>query len=236
MIYLVLAVAAVGHVILWAALVNRLHGLAIKRSWMDRATMGCALAMGTLPLAIAYFFWRQGRVEFAANSSPASLIAWSYIYLTAGWCVFSVFHRVWLALHPERRGVLESNHTTRVDLSHHNLDQLIAPGVPRLLGRIPGNQVLDLHVHEKRIALPRLPAGRELRIVHITDLHMSGRVTKQYFVEMVAAVNALAPDLVMLTGDLVERKECFDWLPETLGQLRAVKGVYFVLGNHDLRD
>ena len=43
-------------------------------------------------------------------------------------------------------------------------------------------------------------------MVHITDLHMSGRIAKQYFVELVAAANALEPDLVMLTGDLVERE------------------------------
>ncbi len=146
-----------------------------------------------------------------------------------------MFHRLWITLHPERRGALESNHTSRVDLSHHDRDQLTAPGIPRLLAKIPGNQVLDLHVHEKRITLPRIPAGQELRIVHITDLHMSGRVAKEYFVEMVAAANGLEPDLVMLTGDLVEREACFDWLPETLGSLRAAQGVYFVLGNHDLR-
>ena len=39
----------------------------------------------------------------------------------------------------------------------------------------------------------------------------------------------------MLTGDLVEREQCMAWLPDTLGQLRAPGGVYFVLGNHDLR-
>jgi predicted MPP superfamily phosphohydrolase len=235
MIYLVLAVAAIGHVILWATLVNRLHGMAIERRWMDRATMLSALAMGGLPLVVAGYFWQQGRVEFPADSGVGTIAAWGYIYLSAAWCVFSVLHRVWLTLHSERRGALESNHTARVDLTHCDRRQLIAPGIPRLLGLIPGNQVVDLHVHEKRIAIPRMPAGRELRVVHITDLHMSGRITKQYFIEMVAAVNALEPDLVMLTGDLVEREACMNWLPETLGQLRGAAGVYFVLGNHDLR-
>jgi predicted MPP superfamily phosphohydrolase len=235
MIYLVLAAAAVGHVIFWAAIVNRLHGLAIERRWMDRGTYACGAAMGLLPLAIAYFFWKEGATAFASGAGIAYHAAWAYIYFSAAWCVFSAAHRAWNLFHPERRGALESNHTSRVDLSHHHLAQLTAPGIPRWLARIPGNQVLDLHVHEKRITLQRMPAGRELRVVHVTDLHMSGRVAKQYFVELVAAVNALEPDLIMLTGDLVEREACMDWLPDTFGRLRAADGVYYVLGNHDLR-
>ena len=36
MIYLLLAAAVLGHVIFWASIVNRLHGMAIERRWMDR--------------------------------------------------------------------------------------------------------------------------------------------------------------------------------------------------------
>ena len=235
MIYLLLVLAAIGHVIFWAAIVNRLHGLGIERRWIDVATIGCAVAMGALPLAIACLVWQQGVTAFISSMGLASRTAWGYLYFCALGCILSAVHRVWIALHPERRGALQSNHTTRVDLGHHHREQLTAPGIPRLLARIPGNQVLDLHVHEKRLSIPRMPVGRELRIVHITDLHMSGRVAKEYFCEMAAAVNALEPDLIMLTGDVVEREQCMSWLPDTLGQLRARAGVYYVLGNHDLR-
>lgn len=235
MIYLLLAAAVLGHVIFWASIVNRLHGLAIERRWMDRATLGCAAAMGLLPLAAAFYFWREGPTAFAPSTGIASHAVWGYVYFSALICIAAATHRLWITLHPERRGALESNHTSRVDLTHCDREQLTAAGIPRLLARIPGNQVLDLHVHEKRITLPRMPAGRELRIVHITDLHMSGRVAKEYFVALVAAANALEPDLIMLTGDLVERTACLSWLPDTLGKLRAAEGVYYVLGNHDLR-
>jgi predicted MPP superfamily phosphohydrolase len=235
MIYLLLAVALIGHVIYWASIVNRLHGLGVERRWVDAATIACGLAMGLLPLAVAYVFWQHGAVDFAPSRNAAASAAWAYIYFSAVVCVLAANHRLWLTLHPERRGTLQSNHTTRVDLQAYRRNDLLAPGIPALLGLIPGNQVLDLSVHEKRLSIPRMPAGQELRIVHLTDLHMSGRVTKDYFVEIAAAVNALQPDLIMLTGDLVEREKCLAWLPETLGALRAEHGVYFVLGNHDLR-
>jgi predicted MPP superfamily phosphohydrolase len=229
MFYLLLGLAAIGHVIFWAAIVNRLHGLGIERRWIDVATAACGFALAAIPLAIAFELWHRPHDGLAFTAT------WGYVYLSASSCLLSALHRVWIALHPERRGALLSNHTTRVDMGHHGREQLTAPGLPRWLARVPGNQVLDLHVHEKRLAIPQMPAGRELRVVHITDLHMSGRIAKEYFVQMAAAVNALQPDLIMLTGDLVEREKCMSWLPDTLGQLRAAAGVHYVLGNHDLR-
>jgi hypothetical protein len=105
-----------------------------------------------------------------------------------------------------------------------------------LLSRLPGNQILEMHVHEKELAIPRLtPAHDGLRIAHLSDLHMSGRITKAYFEQVVDEVNRARPDLIALTGDIVERPECLQWIPDTLSRLRAPHGVYYVLGNHDRR-
>jgi predicted MPP superfamily phosphohydrolase len=40
---------------------------------------------------------------------------------------------------------------------------------------------------------------------------------------------------VAVTGDIVEGDAYLDWIPPTLGRLRAPLGVYYVLGNHDRR-
>ncbi len=58
---------------------------------------------------------------------------------------------------------------------------------------------------------------------------------RAYFREVVERVNACEPDLVAVTGDLVERNAYIDWIPDTLGRLQARCGVYFVRGNHDLK-
>jgi uncharacterized protein len=47
--------------------------------------------------------------------------------------------------------------------------------------------------------------------------------------------NALHPDMIAITGDLVDHAPYIDWLPDTLGQLRAKYGIFFIFGNHDLR-
>jgi predicted MPP superfamily phosphohydrolase len=62
---------------------------------------------------------------------------------------------------------------------------------------------------------------------------MSGRITKAYFEQVVEQVNRCEPDMVAITGDLVERNACLSWIPDTFGRLRAAGGVYYVLGNHD---
>jgi predicted MPP superfamily phosphohydrolase len=104
------------------------------------------------------------------------------------------------------------------------------------LVRLSGNEILSLDVTERAIDVPRLPPALDgLSLVHLSDFHFTGRVAMDYFREVVRHSNELDPDLVAVTGDLVDRPRCIDWIPETLGRLRARYGVYFVLGNHDAR-
>jgi hypothetical protein len=166
----------------------------------------------------------------------AWVAAWSYVAGCDVVALVATAQRLWNATRCEHRGVLLHNDTKGIDLRHAAVETLTAPGIPTWLSRLPGNEVLTVHLHEEQLAMPRLPAEHDgLRIVHLSDLHMSGRIAKAYFAEVVDEVNRLHPDMVALTGDLVERDRCIDWIPDTLGRLRAPGGVYYVLGNHDLR-
>lgn len=67
------------------------------------------------------------------------------------------------------------------------------------------------------------------RIVQISDIHHKG--DRPYLESVVRKVNALSPDAVCFTGDLIEHKE---FVPEALEILEAIKSpVYGVPGNHD---
>jgi uncharacterized protein len=67
------------------------------------------------------------------------------------------------------------------------------------------------------------------RLVHFTDVHHKG--DRAYLLSVVKKINALSPDLVCFTGDLIEEGK---FLPEALELLGKIKSpMYGVPGNHD---
>lgn len=73
------------------------------------------------------------------------------------------------------------------------------------------------------------------RIVHISDLHLDGWLGQEHRLEQVVRdINALKPDLICFTGDLVsfDYRELQPLLP-VLRQLQARDGVVSIMGNHD---
>lgn len=82
---------------------------------------------------------------------------------------------------------------------------------------------------------PSLPRGLDgLRLAHLTDLHVSRLFGADRVRALVERVNALEPDLVLFTGDLVDgdpAKRADD--VAALGDLRARCGVFGCPGNHE---
>lgn len=85
------------------------------------------------------------------------------------------------------------------------------------------------------VQLRRWPDALDgFRIVQLSDLHIGPILDQRFARELASRCNALAPDLIAVTGDLVDgsvahlRAEV-----EPLRELRAPYGVYFVTGNHD---
>ncbi len=62
---------------------------------------------------------------------------------------------------------------------------------------------------------------------------MTGKIGVDFFKAIVRQAAELRADMIVITGDIVDEVELFDWIPQTLAQLSAPLGVYFVLGNHD---
>ncbi len=78
----------------------------------------------------------------------------------------------------------------------------------------------------------RLDGGGEKpahRFVHFTDVHHKG--DRAYLLSVVRQINALSPEFVCFTGDLIEDAE---HLPEALEVFSQIKSpIYGVPGNHD---
>lgn len=71
-------------------------------------------------------------------------------------------------------------------------------------------------------------------IVQLTDVHIGPMLGREFATRVVEQVNALAPDLVVITGDLVDGR-LSELLPhiEPFRDVRARHGVYAVTGNHE---
>jgi hypothetical protein len=99
----------------------------------------------------------------------------------------------------------------------------------RIAARGPASPV------ELKVELSRLPATMSgFRIVQLTDLHVGDSLDGRWLARVVEQTNSLAPDLVAITGDLVDGSVA-ELGPEVavLSQLRAKHGVFFVTGNHE---
>jgi hypothetical protein len=90
-------------------------------------------------------------------------------------------------------------------------------------------------VRRVEVVLPRWPAALDgFRIVQISDLHIGPILGRRFAERLVARVNALAPQLIAVTGDLVDGAvDKIGDEVEPFAALRAEHGVFFVAGNHD---
>jgi len=85
------------------------------------------------------------------------------------------------------------------------------------------------------IALPGLPSALDgFTIVQISDVHVGPTIKRRYVEAIVEAVNSQTPDVVVVTGDVVDGSVAL--LGEhasPLGRLQARYGAYLVTGNHE---
>ncbi|KAF1055384.1 MAG: putative protein YpbG [Stenotrophomonas maltophilia] len=90
-------------------------------------------------------------------------------------------------------------------------------------------------VKQVDVAIAGLPAAFDgYRVLQLTDIHASRLLTGDWVRQVVARANAQQPDLIVITGDLIDgtvqaRRD--DYPP--LGQLHARDGVIAINGNHE---
>jgi hypothetical protein len=108
-----------------------------------------------------------------------------------------------------------------------------ASGLMALLGWIEvfrGPRIREVRVPILDLAKPL----HDLKIVQISDLHIGPTIRKDYVTKVVTRVNQMEPDLIAITGDLVDGTA--DAIAHHLAPLEALRsrlGVFYVTGNHE---
>ncbi len=200
-----------------------LAGPARTTAWA--AVFGFALL---LPLAMSARFWLGP--PFAEGAAWAGFIAMGLFSLVLTLTVLRDV--VWLLMsstsvmppNPERRFAL---------LRLSNTAVLGLTGVAAAVGTAAARRraaVVDVKVPIDGLS----PALEGLTIVQLTDIHVGPTIRKDYLDAVVDAVNELKPDVIAVTGDLVDG-DVADLASHTapLARLQARHGVYFCTGNHE---
>jgi predicted MPP superfamily phosphohydrolase len=95
----------------------------------------------------------------------------------------------------------------------------------------------NVRIKTLTISVPKdAGAWRSLNIVAASDIHLGTIIGRGMLDQIVAKINALNPDIVLLPGDIIDE----DPIPvmrqnlgESLKQIKAPLGVYAVTGNHE---
>ncbi len=161
-------------------------------------------------------------------------LLWAYLILC--WIIGFVFAPISLLVYSFRKApsALQSNHSEVIDVAEELGFKPIGHGKHRRLALLPGNQVFQVEFSEKHLQIPNLPKAWEgLTILHLTDLHFRGVPHKIFFQQIMDRCYQWNPDILALTGDIIDSKIHHRWVIPILGRLRWQIAAFAILGNHE---
>ncbi len=234
-ILVVLAVLGGMHYYLWARLVR---DTALPEPWRRTFTVLIGLAAVAVPAAMfaarllhrplakafpmAVFVWLG--LAFLLSSALLAIDLVRWVGAAAAWMASAMRRSADPPVDPARRLFVARAVAGGA---------LVAAGAAGALGIRAALD--DPEVSEVPVKLERLPRALSgYSIAQITDLHVGPTIGERAVERVVEATNRLRPDVIAVTGDLVDGS-----VPElrraiaSLSRLRARHGVYFVTGNHE---
>ena len=167
--------------------------------------------------------------------TAARLLAWiGYLWMGFLWLAFALFTaqgawngmvRLGSRLRPGVRDWLLSGRRPA----------LFAVLVVLITGTWAFVEARQFQVERLQLTVPQLAKGRrQLRIVQVSDLHL-GLINREAILgEVIEQVRRLQPDLLVVTGDLLDaQRNHLEGLVEPWRQLAPPLGKFAVVGNHE---
>jgi uncharacterized protein len=235
-VIIVLILALLGHWSLCVGLFNRAAASRLP-CWLVGLLEKFAVlmaAVGPILFGVWLWMWPVANLgEWFARTDGRLWLLYQTFCVVAGVKLLASWRPEW-----SRPPLLQlvSNDTEYVDVARELGYWPIGNGSTRWAAAIPGNEICRLALPVKTLRLTSLPPQLDgLSMVHLSDLHLTGQLTRDYYRYAIDRANQLGGDLAVVTGDILDHAACLDWIPETLGRLEAKHGVYFILGNHDHR-
>ncbi len=228
-----------GHFGFWLMLFNRINATGHARHFIKLIEKSFVLASLVIPVLICAIAskpvgdWLAAGDRWWPTGSPLFTV-WGWFSITAA----LVLGPLWLG---SRRLLIPPTHLLNQRSQHHNVarafkEHLVTDRNFRRCADLPFNQITQLEVTEKELQLPRHVSGIDgLKIGHISDIHLTGKISQDYYHFTFDRLLEHKPDLIVIAGDIIDYDCCLPWIEPLLGRLQAPLGCTFVLGNHDRR-
>ncbi|WP_305044626.1 metallophosphoesterase [Geoalkalibacter sp.] len=104
-----------------------------------------------------------------------------------------------------------------------------AGGLGAGLGRGFWHEPQAVRVEHLRLPLAKMTGGARVRFVQLSDLHIQS--FESYHRKVADLVNNLAADLILITGDFLDRERNLAAVRQFVELLRAPRGIFAVQGN-----
>lgn len=219
----------------------------LLKSSRSRAVVWAFLGAQTLALVSVMCDWNL--LRHAPKSIQFSTLLWHYFALTVLFPLLLIGIGVWIYRKLSRANneapisAAETSSAPALDgntLSRRRFIGFAAALAPPALNLglvgVGLAQMDDLRVRRFTLGIPTLPKALDgLTIAHVTDMHVGGLTSEGILRKMVRVTNDLRPDLVLLTGDLIDAR--LSDLSAAMDFARAMQGRYgqwMIEGNHDL--
>ncbi|MBS3976638.1 MAG: metallophosphoesterase [Syntrophomonadaceae bacterium] len=161
------------------------------------------------------------------------------------WAVIKVFDKRKNKIPPvksensDTSGLKPSFNKSNAGLTRRQFVRLATVAAPPLLVSVSSlaawSNSQDLKVYSLDLPVKDLPEGLEgFTITHLSDIHIGMVTGRERVDKIVAAANGLKSDIIVITGDILDRELTFlPDLVDTVGALYAPMGTYLCIGNHD---
>lgn len=220
-----------------------------------RVAVFIAVVLGVWAAMHGYVFWRLASVPWVAAHFPRRALVWTAVALWGSYPLARFLNRWKLEAVGEPLEFVAANWigvlfillmlllVADVITLGGGLLPKLAPGIRgwtvvaalvlSVVGLVQG--LRPPVVQEYEVSLAGLPKERDgLVLVAISDLHLGTLIGKRWMTRLVARVNELQPDVVLVAGDVVDGEVGrLEPLLPVLKTLRAPLGVWAVTGNHE---
>lgn len=235
----------VGHLAIWTRLHCYVHSVPIRQQLIDVAELAIYLLTATIPLLFVMWWWvdsaglERSLPLSAADPQERSLL-WTLWLGYFSLCLVALAAAVvlWIIYLRDQRRAASYFREERLEFHDFgpNSERFLADRSSQIAWNLPRNEILQLEVNRKELLLPNLPSALDgFTITHLSDLHLKGHMAAEFYREVVDRANDLQSEMTVISGDIFDRDKCLAWSSETMARLQALCGVYFVLGNHEIR-